>query len=498
MRTIKEVLEAEESRLFVGRQAELNELENWLAARDESWRLVYIHGLGGIGKSALLKMFMRRNSDRTFIHLDGSRNSLNPASLLTHIDCCLGGQENSGEGEKDEQERLADIINRLNRQAERKSPLILLMDTLEESASIEDWLRQRLLPSLSSSIRVVMAGRFPLGDAWGRSGWSSAIHSIHLQPLSRRAADEYMAARGCLDPGLRLRIKKIAGGIPLALSLACAAGGFAGGPQNVSDEWWLSDTIGILMKSVLTGMREEPYQTMLDAACMLWKFDQQTVERIVGRTLDDAHFHAFCRMPFVVKFGGGWRLDDTVRYWAEYDLRKRKPETYEAYRLRADSAWEDTSVWSGKALDCDPTGPPLEAAAESVGTVVLPLERLERLVKQLLQQYGRLEKSAELLSAAEPLLKRDGGEAAALKPEPVGMAGGIRLLFEQALRQLEEGGASENLYADIVRHAYIRRIGTHEAVAERLGLPTRSYYRSLHKAVEQFTLNVARTLKMET
>jgi hypothetical protein len=118
---------AERRRRFVGRASELALFATALAADHPAFAVLHVHGIGGIGKSALLRMFadQAERADRSVVLIDGHDVRPNRASFRAAFD-----------------------------KSAATEPLVLLVDSYELLSTPDDWLREDLSPG------------FPLTRSW--------------------------------------------------------------------------------------------------------------------------------------------------------------------------------------------------------------------------------------------------------------------------------------------------------------------------------------------
>jgi len=131
-----EVLRAARRKGFVGRGAERELFERAVAAAEtqaRSFTVLYVHGPGGIGKSALLRIFaeLAREAHAVVVWVDGREVQSDRDAV---------------------QRRLASTRSSSDR-------TVLLIDTYELMGSLDGWLREELIPGLPSDSLVVLAGR---------------------------------------------------------------------------------------------------------------------------------------------------------------------------------------------------------------------------------------------------------------------------------------------------------------------------------------------------
>ncbi|MFJ9033070.1 ATP-binding protein [Streptomyces sp. NPDC102274] len=193
-RRLEDRLREARSRNFVGRAEELHVFRTALAGGPEAPAMLYVHGLGGIGKSALLRRFAdeAHGAGRVVVEVDG-RSGFAPAAF---------------------ESAAAEALN-------CDDPL-LLVDGFEHCQGLEGWLRQRFLPRLPDRALIVVAGRRPLSPDWRSDpGWAPLLRHLRLSAMSHREAAALLDARQ-VPAALREGVLSYAKGNPLAL---CLAGG---------------------------------------------------------------------------------------------------------------------------------------------------------------------------------------------------------------------------------------------------------------------------------
>jgi hypothetical protein len=182
-------------RCFVGRAAELRIFERALAASLPPFAVLWIHGPGGIGKSALLAAMrdLALASGRRVVQIDGTSIEPRPQAF-------------------------ADALG-LERPDECDDPGVLLIDGCEHIEALQPWLREQFLPTLPQTWLTVCAGRRPPDSRWRHDAqWATLLQVHALSHLGDADASALLAARGvplnrCAEALAWCR------GHPLALSL---------------------------------------------------------------------------------------------------------------------------------------------------------------------------------------------------------------------------------------------------------------------------------------
>ncbi|AQZ60626.1 hypothetical protein BKM31_03095 [[Actinomadura] parvosata subsp. kistnae] len=282
---------------FVGRRQELDTFD--AALRGDRFSVLFVHGPGGIGKSALLRRFAERAADagRTVIRLDGRVLSPTPEAFEAEAGAVL-----------------------------RDERAVLLVDTFEQIQGLEGWLRERFLPRLPVGALVVLAGRTPPDLCWrAEPGWAGVLEVTRLGELGPEEARALVEARG-LAAGLREPLLSFAGGNPLALSLGAAV---AAADEQAGSRWTPSQDVILTLLDQLVGDLPSPaHRRALDVCAHV----HMTTEELLRAALpgDDATalFAWLRRLPFVESSAMGLYPHDVVRELLEADLRWRAPDGY--------------------------------------------------------------------------------------------------------------------------------------------------------------------------
>jgi hypothetical protein len=305
--------------LFVGRGPELSTFRNWLTEDARLPEILNVSGPSGVGKSTLLRAFKRiaLEQGRRVVHADVGTFPATAHTLL--------GAANGLRGD-----RLRDVAVRLN-----KTRALVLLDRFDELGELTDYLQSELLPGLDTRVRVVIAGRYPVGLAWSRSElWHTLIRPLRLEGYSAAETQEYLHRRGLTEPGLVRQVVDAAGNNPLALSLAAdlalrfGVRDFASAP-----EWRL--VVRSLVERLLVEVRDPRLRELLEACAAVRQFDEATLAAVSDRDDVSAAFSQLCQLSFVSPSEHGLMLHDDVRRRLAEDLAWRHPDRYHALRARA-------------------------------------------------------------------------------------------------------------------------------------------------------------------
>ena len=130
---------------FVGRTEEMVALLKCL--EDESPLVMHIHGIGGVGKSALMQAFSAQAKER--------------GAIVVILDCRLiepterGFLHELGNSIGEDTPTIEDAVSGLEILGPR---VFLVLETYEVFRLMDTWLRQVFVPTLPENVRVILAG----------------------------------------------------------------------------------------------------------------------------------------------------------------------------------------------------------------------------------------------------------------------------------------------------------------------------------------------------
>jgi hypothetical protein len=276
---------------FVGRQDVLGLIEELIDRRGPG-RVLFMHGPGGIGKSALLREIARRARPRhrDVRIVDG--RLLEPSAQALSEAC--------------------------HAPAGNDSPVILI-DSFEQISALAGMLRDQVIPALPADALVIIAGRSRPGATWFRDGWEHVVHVLELSPLSDDDAEQLLARYGIdLDAGMRLR--SWAKGSPLALHVAAAAAKEPLlGTQDLA-----SAVASRLVGDDLADVDAE----VIAVAAIARAVDERLIAAVLPHQATGPAFRHLRELSVIEPYGTRIALHDLVREAIIDDLRHRDRDTY--------------------------------------------------------------------------------------------------------------------------------------------------------------------------
>jgi hypothetical protein len=302
---------------FVGRTAERDLLAAALSGEPDDLAVLFLHGPGGIGKSALLRTMAAdaEAAGLVTVPVDGREVAGTPAAFLSAASQALGLPPD------------ADPLSALHG---GPRPL-LLVDTFERSTGLQAWLRERFLPRLPEGAVTVIAGRDPPDEAWRLDpGWHQLVRTVALRNLPPAEARTLLAARGVPDR-LHERILAFAGGHPLALALVAEVVAQAGSDDVVPDS---PDVVGVLLARFVDEAPSARHRAALEVCAHTRVTTASMLHAALGGPGTDELFDWLSARSFVERGTNGLHPHDLAREVLDGDLRWRAPDRYLAMHRR--------------------------------------------------------------------------------------------------------------------------------------------------------------------
>ena len=339
MRIARDEIDRLDAEWFAGREAELQKME--AEALRAEWRMVHIHGVSGLGKTALLNQFCRTHPHIACFRVELQRPSGSergsPGEYAVLVERFIPGASETWFTTG-----LEELRNRLRSIAEAGSPTVLIFDSFDDWKPLHEWLRNRLFPSLPVSARVFAASRFPLEAWWTReAGWARAIVELELRPLDQITSFRYIESYGIRDFETCHYISKFARGLPIALRKLCEDT-MEAGIEQVRSNAYKKQFFDLMSRHLLQGMPlDDAELDLLDAAALMWNFDIDAISRLLDTQVSATSFRKFCELPIVEPTASGWRIINVARFWFRKEFARRAPERYASMVNRAKRYWLD-------------------------------------------------------------------------------------------------------------------------------------------------------------
>ncbi len=298
---------AERRAAVVGRDDELAALLDLL---EDGPVVAVVHGVAGVGKSALLRAFTSAATERGAIVVaaDGREVEPTPDGFLAAVEARVDAALRDAAG----------------------GPVVLAIDAAERLRLLDDWLRKTFLPALPAHTRVVLATREAPGAVW-RSSFGELLRAVPLGPLAPADAAEVLRRAG-LDEPQREWVNRFVRGHPLSLQLAASA---VRERPDAPEDAVLPTVVQQLAELYLDGL-DGATRAALDATCVLRRVTLSLLAALLPGAPPQAAFERLAALPFVELGREGLVVHDTVREAVAALLRATDPAGHRAYR---EAAW---------------------------------------------------------------------------------------------------------------------------------------------------------------
>jgi hypothetical protein len=310
-----------QERNFVGRTEERALFRSVMEAPADAFAVLFVHGPGGIGKTALLQGFADdgRTAGRTVIQVDGDRVGASPEAFVGATG------------------RAIDTPG-----------VVLLIDAFDQLCGLEGWLRRDFLPRLPDDAVVVVASHLPPDPNWRVDlGWSDALRVIALRALSPAASAALLDTRG-VPADLQAPLLAFAGGHPLALSLLAERAAEEAGQGSIRMP--CQDVIKALLPRLVGEVPSPTHRHALEVCAHAYRTTEELLRAVLPQDAD-VLFGWLRGLPFVESDPGGLFPHDVARRVLDADLRWRDPRVYEvmARRIR-DHLLDQVRTSAGKFM----------------------------------------------------------------------------------------------------------------------------------------------------
>ncbi|SES70776.1 AAA ATPase domain-containing protein [Salinibacillus kushneri] len=323
--------------LFIGRDEELRQLEEIITYPEKfPYRMVYIHGVAGIGKTLLVRMLCHRlpNHNQSFLTLDCRGLKAIPdlfsKSLIDILKEMNSPQNFSGFGQS------------------QNHSFILFIDHYDEENLIAEWIQEHIIAEVPEHILIILSGRHSLHGEWLSSPvWQQGIKTLELKKLTFEEVKLYLQLRGCHQSSALYKLWHFTKGHPLALSLFTAKL-----QKTQNDKLKLTEAFDVMEYLVQTFLKEmdrnPEFRSLLEISTILHDFNEESLSYIKNQEVSSVQFDYLVKLSFIKQGKNGWFLDPFVRQIMNHYFKHRHPQRYDEISKRAAAYYRQKIFSSSK------------------------------------------------------------------------------------------------------------------------------------------------------
>ncbi|WP_316574512.1 ATP-binding protein [Nocardia canadensis] len=308
-RTVADRLRLARRRRFVGRAGEVELFLSALDAEEPPFSVMFVYGPGGVGKTALLAELsaVAQHAGHGTVRVDGRTIEPSPSAFHAAV--------SEPEGPAD------------------RTSAVLIIDTFERLAPLEDWLRETFLPGLATDVLVVIAGRHPPAREWlNDPGWRELLRVVSLRNLAPDDVRTFL--RGARVPDDKHeRMLALTHGHPLALALLVDLLAQTGGevPATLVDA---PDAVRALLTRFVDSVPSRRHRAALEVCAHVRFTTEALLRAALGESDCSEVFGWLCELAIIERGPLGLAPHEIARDVLDADLRWRDPESYLAVHGR--------------------------------------------------------------------------------------------------------------------------------------------------------------------
>ncbi len=310
--------------------------------------IIGVHGVAGVGKSSLLRQFLKQSPELTLLL---NCQLIKPASeaFIHHL-----------------AQAAEDIGVSLNHIANNEAGrLIILLDHFESIQILESWLRLDFIPLFKKRIKLVFASRVAPDDQWVINPPDLyRYRSLKLTGLSDIESVAYLLQAGHSESNA-IKINVFTNGHPLALRLTSNA--ILEQPTHDIADIALSHAQQTLINYFLNDIENVLLKQATEAIACADHVNETILAEMLN--LNDASdlYQQLSSLEFVEHYQDGLRLSNPLKQALVSSLKMRSPQLLNQYRKSADimrcaelplPIWFDKSarqiLIEGKRIDLTP------------------------------------------------------------------------------------------------------------------------------------------------
>jgi hypothetical protein len=295
--------------------------------------LMHVHGIPGIGKSALLHHFTTRarEAGASVTVLDCRSIEPTEQGFLQALGAAVGHP-------------LVDIRSAADHLETLGSRVLLLLDQFDQLRLMDVWLRETFITALPCNIRIATFSRQPPGMHWlAAPGWRRLMTSLQLDALTSEDAHALLRDAGVSEADVD-RIASAGRGHPLVLHLAARA--WLEHPGRSFDEFDISGLTCGLAKMALSDAADPAIRRAAEAASIVRRVTEPLLTAIFPAEDAQRLYAQLSELPIMKQHHDGLALHESVRHAVAATFIATDPDRAQDYRA---AVWRHTHAKIGKA-----------------------------------------------------------------------------------------------------------------------------------------------------
>jgi len=281
--------------------------------------VTFVHGASGIGKTTILRALDATLAERGVrrVFVDGRDVEPTPRGVLWALERSLGTGKATA----------SSVGAALGETPGRG---VVIIDSYEALGLADSWLRTVFVPALTENVRLVIGTRLPPGPQWTQAlEWRGLVDTLELQPLDDAHAHALLARFGVPRDEAE-RIVAIAGGLPVALTLAGAAAATATPMPDRPPTH--EQVLAELARRFVDGLDDRQVREAVEAASVVRRLTAPLLEALVPEGVPELLFARLRALAFCTMESDGLRLHEAVRGAVAAELRAADPGRYRRYQ----------------------------------------------------------------------------------------------------------------------------------------------------------------------
>jgi len=316
-RRMKEVLAAKASANFLGRERELRMLTECVEGQGPV--VAWVHGVPGIGKTALLQEFTARAAATGIrvIRLDCRFMEPTPDGFLSELQRALGSA--------------VETIHHAADALASGGRTVLILDSYEVFRLMDSWLRQTFIPALDVDTRIALSGRYGPGPGWRTSlEWQGLVRPIAMSSLNEADSVALLKRLGVQETATA-SLHRIARGHPMALVLAGSAERSAAGAAAQD----AGNLVQQLTQLYLAEVTDPVLRTAVEAASVVRRMTQSLLAAMLPDHSIRELYERLALLPIVEASSEGLMIHGQVQDAVSSWLHSSDPQRFRMYRRAA-------------------------------------------------------------------------------------------------------------------------------------------------------------------